>query len=279
MTMSLSEVQAARSPKMQALCDRVTAMAHGLGPQAKLPTMVELRRTLGTSGATVSAVLDELEAQKIIYRRHGVGIYVSPTLHHKSIVLVCDMGFLRGAGHSPFWDMMVDLSRERASTKSEEFGLHLTLPGAKDGVELQQGLRKDIQAGRVQGVLGVGLNIMSANWIVSCGVPLVAFAGPAPLTVGLDDSAVIKEGVATLERAGCRRIGLWMPIEASRPLKAALEASQKQMRVFKHALQKASLDFHPELVFRGESCPMDWNGAATLSTHQEQGYGAALSLL
>ncbi len=50
-----------RQTKFQEICGRITDLAYELGPDAKLPTVLKLRDTLGVSIATLNAVLSELE--------------------------------------------------------------------------------------------------------------------------------------------------------------------------------------------------------------------------
>src|SRR5205807_2246962 len=114
--------------------------AYRLGPGAKLPTVVELRESLGISGTTLHTALGDLEAQGILNRRHGVGIYVSDALHHKNIALLCAPRFYRVPGLSPFWDMLVEQARQRAAEHDEGFQLHFIQPATTNAVPISDSL-------------------------------------------------------------------------------------------------------------------------------------------
>ena len=66
-----------REVRAQALRARLVDLAHDLGPGARMPTMLQLRDSLGVSIATLDSALSELEAQNVVYRRHGVGTFVT----------------------------------------------------------------------------------------------------------------------------------------------------------------------------------------------------------
>lgn len=277
MTTTLKKARAAhlgkvRSPKTQVLHDRLVGMAHSLGPQAKLPTAVELRETLGTSSATLNTVLKELEAQNVIYRRHAVGIFVSPTLHCKSIALVCDSQTLRKVGHSPFWDMMIDFSCERADAHNENLSLHLTTAPDTTGNTLQESLKKEIGAGCIDGVLGISLNASSIDWIVEQNVPFVGFASSGPHTIVVDAGSIISQGVAHLAREGCHRIGLWMPEEPGDMSRYAFLMPRRKARLLRWALKSNALPFCEDHVY---SPHFSRAGVAkSQCSRQEQGYAA-----
>src|SRR5688500_12473756 len=103
-----------RQTKLQETCGQLEDLAHSLGPDAKLPTVIQLRDRFGVSVATLNSALTELEAQRVIRRKHGVGIYVSPRIRQRTVCLICDPSFFRVAGASPFWNLLVDQVRQRA---------------------------------------------------------------------------------------------------------------------------------------------------------------------
>ena len=62
-----------KQTRFQLACERLIELAHELGPDAKLPTVLQLRDRLGISIATLNSVLNELEAQRVVRRKHGIG--------------------------------------------------------------------------------------------------------------------------------------------------------------------------------------------------------------
>lgn len=65
-------------PRLKATCIKLHDMAIELGPEAKLPTITELRAELGVSIYTLNDAVRELERRQILRSINGVGIYVTP---------------------------------------------------------------------------------------------------------------------------------------------------------------------------------------------------------
>lgn len=251
--------------KLDELCDQLTVMAQRSGAGAKLPTSRALSHSFGVSRTTLHIALERLESQSIISCKQGSGIFVADDLRAltlpRSIALVCDSTFFRGASHSPFWDLLVEESERRAGLKNEAFSLHFSTSSGKSGAGLQAGLLREIGEGRVQGVLGVGTSQAVMEQLGE-GVPFVTFAAPARWRVNLDYRPLIGMGVTELGRQGCRRLGLWLPGFLA-------GFSDPIIEVFQAALTARQLEFHPVLVQIG---PNDENERQTL---QGQGYEIA----
>ena len=201
--------------KAHDLCEQLTGLAYRLGPGSKLPTVVQLCATLEVSPTTLNGALGVLEFQGVIERRRGLGIFVSKGLAARPetlrLVLICSVEYVGGAHHSPFWDRLIAAVRERAEAGQEGLELHLTRVngGTPPQSALNPGLAADLMAGRVHGVLGVGLPVAVAQWIDDLGVPLVTFAGPARMCVGQDVQLATRLAVTELARRGCERLGWW----------------------------------------------------------------------
>ncbi|MBC8141851.1 MAG: GntR family transcriptional regulator [Armatimonadetes bacterium] len=275
-----------RQTKFQEVCGRLSDLAHELGPDAKLPTVVELRDRLGVSVATLNSVLTELESQRVVRRRHGVGIYVAPNIAQHRVCLICDPSFFRNAGTSPFWNLLVEQVRRRAEAEREAFSFHF----ATDVTDLYHGnfraddlsaadpylprdIVDDIRAGRIDAVIGVGLPLVTADWIERQGMPFVAFAGPGQYTVGLDTAQIVRVGVTQLCELGCQRIGFYGAVAPYRFL--VPEADSEIMHIFADTLAAHGRTFDKELVWDNQHLLPEGGGTHTLS-HQEQGYHAAM---
>lgn len=63
-------------PKMRYVCDELEKLAVELGPHAQLPTMIQLRDSLGVSMKTLHDSLRQMEKRNILRSVHGVGIFV-----------------------------------------------------------------------------------------------------------------------------------------------------------------------------------------------------------
>jgi DNA-binding LacI/PurR family transcriptional regulator len=279
MTETLQTPLTRRPPKFQAVCARLTDLAHRLGPGEKLPTVAQLRDQLGVSVATLNTALGELEAQHILQRKHGVGIYVSERLHHRTICLVCDPSFFQAAATSPFWNMLIERSQKRAEAHQEQFSYHFSLPQSSNGeprlAPLHEGLLREIKAGCVDGILAVGLNTPDTAWMEEQWVPFVAFAGPGPYVVGMDNARLVDIAVEQLAAQGCRRIAFWSAVSPHRtegqPPRATVPLG---VREFKAAMERHGLTFEPALV--EDNCHLcREDGKPHTVTHQEQGYNTA----
>ena len=212
---TLPRTQTTRSRQLSA---RLQQMALQGGAGAKLPSMPELRRDLGVSMTTLSATVAELESLGVIERRRGVGIFVTENasaLVARTLALVVSPSLL-GAGHAPFWDVLVRIVEGRARKSEQKIEFHFALAGnsqfhtASNGRDLlHKGLVESIESGAVAGVFLVNTPREVAEWIESQGVPTVTYAGPGDYAVSHDRAEFLRRGIAALLKAGCRRIGVW----------------------------------------------------------------------
>lgn len=262
----MSERAFGRETKFQKVRMELECLANRLGPEQKLPSIRELALTMGASVSTLTGALDDLESQNLVYRKHGVGIFVSPS-RVKSIWLICDSQFF-SHGHSPFWDVFMDEARARAAQHNEHLSLHFTLPQGRPDATLHHALVDEMQSGRVHGIIGVGLSRSAARWIQDQGVPFTAFAGWAPFIVALYHTEVVRLGVEALVSKGCRRISLWKPTEAANPERDNKLQVDRVPEVFETAMRLHGLVPEPALV------RMDQSGEAPVSvdSFQQQGY-------
>jgi DNA-binding LacI/PurR family transcriptional regulator len=251
-------------------------MARALGPDARLPTVLQLRDTLCTSVATVDSVLKELEAQKVLYRRHGVGIFVSPSLDQRVIGLVCAPEFLTVPGTSPFWELLVRHARARAESCREELAFHFAAHASEEAPparpQLQDGLATDVAVGRLDGLILVGLSKVTADWVEAQGVPCVAFAGPGPCTVATDGCELVRLAARALVDQGCRRVALWSPLAPyRRPLEKSMDPPE--VAALCGELEAQGIPYVASLTCRGGADPAGPVGPR--SSHQEQGFQTA----
>jgi DNA-binding LacI/PurR family transcriptional regulator len=65
-------------PRLKATCIKLHDIAQEWGPDAKLPTIAELKAALGVSVYTLNDAVRELERRQILRSVNGVGIYVTP---------------------------------------------------------------------------------------------------------------------------------------------------------------------------------------------------------
>jgi len=259
--------------KTQALSTYLTELANKLGPDARLPTMQELCNELQVSVVTLNRALSELEAKNIIERKHGVGIFVSPQLNHKTIGLVYDHDIF-GTTASPFGSLLVEEARNRAASGSEKFSVYFAMP-SKEGLPLHDDLVEAVRARRLNGILFVSEQHPHAvEWLLRQNVPLVAlsYKPVAPWRVMIDHAEAVRLGVESLATQGCRRIGLWIPLGVGLG-RTQGAPSFPELDAFRQTLQKHKLPFKPQWVWENQNLS-DALPAQTVETKQEQGYRA-----
>ena len=248
-----------KQTKFQEVFRRIAELAHELGPDAKLPTVLALRDRFDVSIATLNLVLGELETQRIVRRRHGIGIYVSPGIGQHNIALICDPSFLHHSGSSPFWILLIEQLRQRAeaqhelvtlhfatdiSHRADAYPSHITRGQYAPGLPLH--LQEEIQNGRIDGVIGIGLPLVTAVWIEE-KAPLVAFAGPGTYTFGLDTSTMEGISVNYLATHGCRRIAHWSAVAPYRY--HSIQTETNEVSDFYRSMQSQSLTVDPDLIW------------------------------
>lgn len=271
----LTNRKSSRQQRFELLCRRLCDIAYKEGPGAKMPTALELRDNMGVSMATLASALRELESQNIIVRKHGVGIYVSPNLHQKSIALVCDPAFFSVSNLSPFWSMLIEYSRHRATEHNEAFSLHLATPAGTGQPPLQETLWSDIQNGRIDGLIAIGLDLQAAEWLEEREVKFVTFAGPGPYRVTMDGAMLAQIAVRELVKEGCQRIAYWGGLSPHRHLEPEKPDSVSPVQVaMEETLKELAWPFDASLIEDNRHLIPE-GGVVTISV-QEQGYHTAM---
>ncbi|HEX9996644.1 MAG TPA: GntR family transcriptional regulator [Abditibacterium sp.] len=250
--------------KLQETCDSLSRLARQSGAGAKLPTVVQLRQTLGVGVNTLNDALTQLEDLHLITRRQGSGIYVSPTLR-RTIALVCDPTIMHGAGISPVWQMLLSYAQKRAASEGETLEFHIANPWTQSEPFSSDLIRK-LEDHHVNGIIGIGLIFEAVEHVERIGIPFVAYAGAGTYTVSGDASKALQLGYAELMARGCRRIAIWNSATPGRPAFGA----KRQMERHRAAVEACGGTFQPELVWDAH-CIMP---SPTLSP-QEQGFQVA----
>jgi DNA-binding LacI/PurR family transcriptional regulator len=254
-------------------------LAREKGPDFKLPTTRDLCTKYGTNMVNVNNALRELEAQDLIYRRQGSGIYVSPNVNRTRIAVLLDYSFFSVPGISPFWGMLWGLlareSERRSREMSQDGSFHLVMPRDGDEDPLPEPLARAFDMEQIHGVIGIGLPERVQEWLMERDVPFVAFAGTAPLMVVGEAGTTIHLGVPELVKHGCRRIALLVPSEPHR----AVTYTSANIDLFRTALAAHGVPCHEELLLdllHQQSLHPPFLGSH--GTHQKQGFDAVMQL-
>ena len=255
-------------PKVDSAYHRLIQLAHCLGADAKMPRVAELKQQLGVSLTTLDSALKRLEEQDVIYRVQGSGIFVSRSVQ-TVVSVICEPGLFRSNEDSPFWSMLIGQAQRRAEEKGEAFEMHFA--SSNKVAPMQYGLMREFREKRVHGVIGVGLEESTVEWIEAQNVPFVSLFGTGAHNVNLAAGEVMKQGVRELAEMGCGRLGLWYLVSLHRPFGEFPQTMRdNRIRPFREALQKADLPFDPALTRGCEDLLQAPNYQATAS-HVEQG--------
>lgn len=258
-----------RETRLHYACSRLREMVQALSPGAPLPTVRTLREQLGVSNTTLDAAMAVLEREGVLRRRQGSGIYVTEARDQRKLLLICDPTMLVAFGTSPFWQKLIDLTRQSATERGELFSLHFSSPTATDShavlypAALHPAIVEEIGQKRVHGVLTIGLPHPVIRWIEAQGIPLVAFAGPANYMATIASDEIVQLGVPELIALGRRQIALWMPNGSDAETSGVRE-------LFRGALLTHGLADAPLRV--------DWDAPAVsgVCSRTEQGYRLAM---
>jgi DNA-binding LacI/PurR family transcriptional regulator len=264
-------------------------MARQRGPSARMPTVRQLCAQLGTTPATLDGVLAELEARRILWRRQGSGIYVSPDLGRQSVALLFNPAYLRGQGASPFWGLLVDAVQAEAHARDMEVSFHFAVPPDQIALTvtpqdapttpIYAGLEAEIRDGRVHGLLTVGVQVRDIGWLEARGIPTVSFAGAGPFEVRDERTSIFRMLIGALKDIGCRRIGYWMALppfvtlNSKDPSQVVSNASR-----FRVALEEAGLPFDAALVQDNRALLAGGAGGVVTTGVQEQAFETARSV-
>jgi DNA-binding LacI/PurR family transcriptional regulator len=248
---------------------RLRELAFQRGPSAKMPTQSELCAQIGTTTSTLDEALRDLEAANVIYRRQGSGIFVSPKLHMKSIVVLYDTSVADQPGISPFWGMLwgalVKEAQKRAQTHDQEFTFRMTTSALHPESLLPPDVMRSLGEGLVQGVVGIGLASDEVAVAAARGIPLVSFAGAGQYHVEFDLQLEVRAGVDALLARGCRTIGFW---HGTLPYGHNKEYDDGTFDAFVDQLQVRGVPFYPDLVRDYRDVPE----GQFRGTQQQQGY-------
>ncbi|HEX8833312.1 MAG TPA: GntR family transcriptional regulator, partial [Abditibacteriaceae bacterium] len=235
--------------KFDQACAQLSQMAYALGPDARMPTFASLCEQTRVSKATLDAALGQLEAQGIVMRRQGSGIFVCSGLK-RGIALVCAPHFSGEPHLRNFWDLIVREARLRVVGSPYNLTFHFTSiesESTADDPLLHPSLVDDIGVGRVQGALMVGVPVQAVEWTRKQGIAVVEFSGHGPISVDMESADVAKLGIEALAARGCRRIALWSEMWKE-PGRDQRERSRKEAEGFRRALAAHGLKLHKELL-------------------------------
>lgn len=208
--------------------ESLRAMALQLGPGAKLPTIRDLKATLGVSLATLDSALQLLEREGLVRRLHGSGIYVDERVNVARVVILIDPACFLKQGGSPFWPMMAECLKSVVLRGGFQVSSHMMLDGpfshgpeGYDPEGIPAALYQELRTNRVSGIIALGIPRGVINVFESKKIPVVAMGGFAPYLVQIDFPEIVRTGLKQAVRRGCKKVHVstvhikdWRVIEA-----------------------------------------------------------------
>ena len=198
------------APKTKDVSLALLEMGRVRGPGIKLPTIEEMCAQFEVSRTTIERALEPLERRGLFRRRRGSGIYVSPTIHQKTIAVVFG-GNIFSAFYSPFWLLQLQAVNRQAAERKHRTLAYLDIPQAGEGLGGHAQLIEDLENRRIHGIvlLAPAHGVDESRQFGAYGVPVVVFGGkPSDWTVTHDWLPLLSLSARELVAHGCRRVAL-----------------------------------------------------------------------
>jgi DNA-binding LacI/PurR family transcriptional regulator len=203
--------------KIRQVHDEIRELAFARGPNSKLPTARELCAQFQINTDSLNETLRELESQNVIFRKQGSGIYVSPRIYQKSIAILVDTSLIEVENASPFWGILWaqlnNAAQMRVETHNEDFHSYITSSYRNVASPLPARVLRDVESGALDVVIGIGLSMAATTILDNLGIQVIAYAGNGTWHVAQDSLQIYSSGIQALVAAGCKRIGVWMPLD------------------------------------------------------------------
>ncbi len=205
-------IQGNPTRKQEQIVDQITTLARQYGVGMKLPTIVEMAKSLGVTVSTVDRSLGRLEEMGVVRRKRGSGIYVSERIGQKRIGLVFGRNVF-SSGSSPFYRLLMERCEQRALESNEVFSFYLDTPqlGRSEEHDIHHDLADALTRSRLDGVLVANKRDPEQDRLIrSYGLPTVVLsqntAGYG--LVMLDAEDFFEQSFDALLTQGCRSVGL-----------------------------------------------------------------------
>jgi DNA-binding LacI/PurR family transcriptional regulator len=166
----------------------------------------------------MTRILANLESRGVVNRRRGSGIYVSPMIGRPRVGLVFGRNVF-GQNVSPVYSVLLDLCQHRAREGNERFSFYIDMPDGPEAA-VHPDLLEDVRGGRLQGLMFTSRgSAAQREWRDALPLPHVSFLPTYrfPGVVGLDYADMVRAGLESLSRRGCRRVGYLSVLHRQNP--------------------------------------------------------------
>lgn len=263
--------------KEKHLVQALRELATKAGTGSKLPTMKELSGGFGVALATLDRAFSVLEAEGIVHRKRGSGVYVTPRIEQTSIAIVFHSFFLSKLAAAVDQTLLA-VCRERAVSHRQRTLLYVDVPEAEmgvNGIPGRESLHADLRAGTIDALIVFGrtqklqpLTVPAVTMVAGGQDPSEDLPHEIPDVVIQNYAGLIEQGVAALARQGCRRIGMLSHFGWSRG-----QGFQTDRLAYRRGIRAAGLPYRPQWEW---SNPLD---AARDQTNDEVGFVGLCRLL
>lgn len=255
---------------------KISDLAHRLGPEARLPRVLEMCREYNVAPNTLNQALREVEESGLITRRRGAGIFVTKQtaswVKTAPLAMICRPSLVQSSGHSPFWDLLMEKIQARASLSGAHFDCYFSREDNSQ-LPLSPAVIRAVEEHQIGGIFGVDLPNEAALWIMKQGVPVVNLFRAGHVTVYLDEAGIMRQTVHALLEKGCRRIALWVPIKLFESDAEAQEKLAARKDLVAQAFTKKERE--SLMAFNEENYPWLGSGIGTRAPHTRQGFEIA----
>lgn len=235
------------------------SLARESGADTRLPSFLQLRESLGVSVVTLNKALATLEAHQVLYRRHGVGIFVSPHVKRRMVSIVVNPRFAVSepggvAEESPVWGVLVGFLKTHLDTAGHDFNVQVLADESPDTTPLYTDFARAVSEARVHGVLGIGVTEKAIRFFSEHQVPVVTFAGEGDHRIELDNPALIASATRALLQSGCHRLALVLPGTNNGITDTFAEediAASRHLRAFADTLRGFGVPLLPHFIYDG----------------------------
>lgn len=241
-------------PKYVRLKNQLVDRIQSLDTGERLPSISAIRKKYKVSQPTVDRALQELRVEGMVESIRGKGIFVASGAKMKNIALCFGRDIDRN-GVGAFERTL--LRSLQGTCRGTRFALRYYMddPAHDRDEHGPDQLQLDSQSGRVHGVLGAddGDTVWQQN-ILQLNLPTVVLSDSPifPCRVTLAPSPIIRLGVESLVRRGCKRIGLFNHSPAVHPGMA-----MEEQATWAAAIQDFGATTRPEWCYA-------WNDTSSL---------------
>lgn len=177
---------------------------------------------------------------------------------------------------TPFWSILWSwlktIAQEREEAGLGEFRFYLNSSFADESPTLPPAVVEMVERGELAGALGVGQHYSVAHWLMGKNVPFAAYAGFAPLRVGMDLQEYPRLAIAELARQGCKKVAVWAPCVPGAPLSP--QHSPEQLAFLRSLFARYELEFDEAMLLPDADMASRFQFAG--GTLQAQGYRIAI---